>query len=898
MRINTVNTKQPNKKKIVLKGNKRIHTIYYAVQIIMLSFFLSQNQPLHAQNGSSTITDKQSNKKLKPYPFGLDKVWSNNLTVSAMSPDGNWIAFTEYFSVGENSMRLRNVNKESNQILPEGYKNKFSTNNKWFGSLSAGNKFLLINLETGDREDFESVQEFDFSFDGRYLSVLQKEPNGISNLKIINLENHTERIINVITKFVWNPTNQYMLLVKGDESKKVLLFNAIKATETEIGVKLSSTVNYLKWNDTGSAAVIMDQTKEKHHIGVYYLNKGFIPLEESVLEQKLPNYEVGNREPFLSDDGNTVLFFRKQKGHHLVKEDKIEVWKTSDPLLYPSLKLREDFIYPYLLTAWYPEKKMIREIATPQFPTAEMDIEHNFALLYNELQYGDENTEFLKADIYCKNIQTGEMRLVVAEQSLTDLVSISPSGNYIAYFKNEDWWTYNVKEKKAVNITKELGTSFQNRDAELPKDRIEVYDKPAWLKDDNKIIVSDKYDLWAINPNGKDAKRITMGMEKNCRYILRRVNDVEDFYHLTVGSFAGWKVDLDKYPLLQLINFETHSMGISLLNKDLSTTPINFMDKSIFQIYQSPEGNNVIYSTESTTLPKALHHYEINTGKNNFIYQSNAELLNYDLGYKTFIDYTVKDKKLKGTLMFPADYDPTKKYPLIVYIYQKTSRNAMEFSPPSGYNFQGFNLLDYTTSGYFVLLPDITYEIGKPGLSALECVNSAVNKALEVESINEKRMGLIGHSFGGYETAFIATQTNRFATYVAGAAATNVISHYHGVNWNNSATDLWRYEDQQWRMGDSYYDNKQAYLENSPLEYVTNVKRPILLWTGDKDYQVAWTQSLEMFIALRRLKKEASLILVKDEGHSPENTEKQLLLSTEVKKWLDGYLMKKENGES
>lgn len=897
MRTNTINTKQPHQKKIVVKEKKNINTIFNPIQIIMLFFFISHFQPLDAQNSSSPITEKQSKKKLKPYPFGLDKVWSKDLMVTAMSPDGNWIAYSEFFSIGENILRLRQVDKESNLILPAGYENKFSKNNIWFGSLSMSNKFILINLETGHKEDLESIQGFDFSYNGRFLSILKKGAAGRSILNIIDLENHTDRIITDITKFAWNPTSQFMLLVKGDEAKNVLLYDAVKRSETEIGNKSSGTVNFLKWNDTGSAAVIMDEANEKHRIGIYFLNKAFIPLEDSLLEQKLPNYELGNREPFLSNDGNTVLFFRKKKGKELGKEDKIEVWKTSDPLLYPSLKLREDFIYSYLLTGWYPKKEVIQEIATPQFPTAEMDIAHNFALVYNDLQYGAQNTEFLKADIYCKNIQTGETRLIVAEQLLTDLVSISPSGNYIAYFKNEDWWTYNVKENKAVNITKGLGTNFQNRDNEYPKDRIEVYDKPSWLHNDSKIIVSDKYDLWAINTNGKDAKRITKGRENGCRYMIKRVNDVDDFYHLTVGSFAGRKVDLDKFPLLQLINYDTHSTGISLLNKDLSTTSLNFGDKSIYQIYQSLDGNNVIYSTESTTLPKALHHYKLNTGKNNLIYQSNSDLLEYDLGYKTFINYTAKNKKLAGTLMYPANYNPTKKYPLIVYIYEKTSRMAMEFYPPTGYNYQGFSLLDYTTSGYFVLLPNISYEIGEPSLSALKCVNIATDKALENESIDGKRMGLIGHSFGGYETAFIATQTDRFATYVAGAAVTNVISHYHGVNWNNSATDLWRYEDQQWRMGDSYYDNKQAYLNNSPLEYVANVKRPILLWTGDKDYQVAWTQSLEMFIALRRLKKEASLILVKNEGHYIWNTEKQLLLSTEVKKWLDGYL-KKGSGRS
>ncbi|QQX76465.1 MULTISPECIES: S9 family peptidase [Aequorivita] len=864
--------------------------------VFMLILILCSRQPSDAQNVLQVVEEGKE-KHQKPYPYGLDKVWSNNVSVNAMSPNGNWIVFTESFSIGENIMYLRQIDKDTNIRLQESFKNRFSENNQWFGSLSQANNLVLINLENGQSKKFGSVQEFEFSFDGRFLGLLQKDTDDTSLLKIIDLKNNRDRLVQKINKFVWNPTDNSLLAVKTANENAIFIYNAANGIEVQIEKVPFGNVEFLKWNETGSAAIVMGFTKKRQRMGVYYPKTGFVSFKDDLMERYLPDFELANKEPFLSKDGTTVLFFRKQKGQKLGTEDKVEIWKTSDPLLYPSLKLRKNFIYPFLLTAWFPQGEMLKEIASPQFPTAEMDIEHGFALVYNELQYGDQNTEFLKVDIYCKDIQTGEMHLIVAEQSLNDLVSISPSGKYVAYFKNGDWWIYDVRKNQAKCLTQGLATNFQDRDDDFPKNRIEVYGRPAWLKDDSKIIVFNKYDLWAVNTDGNEAKRITNGKEKECRYILRSKNNIEDYYRLTVGTFGGRIVDLEGDTLLLKINYELQAMGISLLGQDFSTTNLIFGDKSIFQAYQSSDGKKVIYSTESTIQPKALHYYNLKTGIGGLIYQSNAELLEYDLGQKNFIEYTIRDKKLRGILMYPTNFDPSKKYPLIVNIYEKTSRNAMEFYPPTGYNFQGFSLLDYTSSGYFVLLPDISYEIGKPGLSALECVNVATDTALKNKSIDAERIGLIGHSFGGYETAFIATQTDRFATYVAGAAATDLTSHYHGVNWNNSATDLWRYEDQQWRMGFSYYENKQAYLRNSPLEYVTDVKRPILLWTGDKDYQVAWIQSLEMYIALRRLKKEASLILVKDEGHSPWDTEKQLLLSTEIKKWFERHL-KKENGAS
>lgn len=869
-----------------------------SLALAYLVFFLGATIASVGQKASQRIEESHEAISLKPYPYGLDKAWSNSISVTTMSPNGNWIAFTEYFSVGENILRLQQVDKQSNFNLPQGLKNKFSRDNKWFGTLSLDNQFVLINLETGHKNNFALVHDFDFSFDGKYLSIHQKEPNETYNLKILDLENNTVSNFNQVNNLSWNPKNNFILIVKGGEQKKVIGYNAASADQTVIARELLGTINYLKWNDTGTAAVIMEEIKENRRLSRYHLEKDLINLKETLFEKQLPQYEISDKEPFISNDGNTILFYRKLKGREDSKKDKLlEVWNTSDPLLFPNLKMRQDFIYSHLLTAWYPKNNALKEIATLQYPSAEMDIEHDFAIVYNELQYGDQNTEFLKADIYCKNVKTQEMHLVVTEQQLTDLVTISPSGKYIAYFYKGDWWTYEIAKNKKRNITGLLEANFQNKEEELPIDRIEIYDRPAWLQNDSIMIISDGYDLWIVDPTGKHARRVTKGREKKYRYRLKKANDVEESYALTVGTFSGKKLNLDKNPILQLINYNTHSTGFSLLDKNFEVIDLLFTDKSIFQIYQSSDGEDLIYSTESTTSPKALNHYNINSKENKLLYQSNEELLNYDLGQKTFINYKVGNKNLMGVLMLPANFNPSKKYPMIVNIYEKISRNVMEFYPPTGYNYQGFSLLNYTTSGYFVLLPDISYEIGKPALSALECVNQATDKATENENIDKKRIGLIGHSFGGYETVFIATHTNRFATFVAGAAATNVISHYHGVNWDNSETDLWRYEDQQWRMGTSYYENKQAYLENSPLEFVENINSPILLWTGDKDYQVAWTQSIEMFIALRRLKKDASLIIVKDEGHSPWNTQKQLLLSKEIKRWLDQYL-KKENGES
>lgn len=831
-------------------------------------------------------------KGIKTYKEGLEKEWSSGLLTKGISPDGNWIAFTEFFPLKNSVLHLNHTTKEIGYNLPEGYKIRFSKNNLWFGNITDDKELILIDLSQENKKIFERVEAFDFSFSGKFLAFIQKINKEKSILYIRNLETNQEKSFEGVTKFAWNPENNNLLAIKKKKDSSIaIVYDPLKDSIKIIKKKDYKAVSFLKWNNSGTAALIMEEIDGKNTLDVYKIDGNFISMEESIINVQIPQYELSDREPYISDDGNKVLFYRKKKSQKLPEEDKIEIWKTTDPMLYPNLKLHKDFIYSHLLTAWYPEKGIVREIATEEFPLASMDVDHSFAIVYNELQYGFQNTESRKADIYIKDIITEKIEMIVKGQSLqTGLFSISPSGLYLSYFKDNNWWVYNIKRKKATNITQGLKTKFLNDENEYPIQRIEVYNKPAWTKNDKNIILSDKYDLWILQPDGSNVNRITNGRQNNNHYTLNVATDPENFYQLTVGhNFSSSRVDLEKGQPLRFVNYKTHKSGISLLRADYSIKQLLNEDNSFHEIYMVGNKKNIIYNSESTTKPISIINYDWKSKKTNIIYQADEELLDYDLGHKKIITYEVDGKELNGALIYPANYKPEKKYPMIVNIYEKKSRDAINFTPPTGLNYQGFDILSYTTSGYFVLLPDITYEIRKPGISALKCVNQAIDKAIENKSINEAKIGLIGHSFGGYEAAFIATQTDRFAAIVAGAAVTDITSHYNGVNWNQLDTDSWRYEDQQWRMGLSYYENKKAYLENSPLEFVENIDTPLLIWTGDKDYQVTWTQSLELFVALKRLNKRANLILVKDEGHSPERNDTQLMLSIEIKKWFDNY---------
>ena len=259
--------------------------------------------------------------------------------------------------------------------------------------------------------------------------------------------------------------------------------------------------------------------------------------------------------------------------------------------------------------------------------------------------------------------------------------------------------------------------------------------------------------------------------------------------------------------------------------------------------------------------------------------------------YVELIHYkSPKGINLEGILYYPDDYQSGKKYPMIVRIYEKQSKNFHHYHNPSQYNADGFNPRNYTSQGYLVLYPDITYTMGNPGISATECVISAVDAVLKKEVVEKENIGLIGQSFGGYETAFIISQTDIFAAAVAGCPATDLTSFYFNMGWNQGKPDMWRFEDQQWRFGFSYYEDPQAYMRNSPLHQAEGINTPILLWSGRKDVQVAHEQTMEFYLALKRLNKETTLLIYPEEAHGNMNPVNQNDLSIRIHNWFEEHL--------
>lgn len=290
----------------------------------------------------------------------------------------------------------------------------------------------------------------------------------------------------------------------------------------------------------------------------------------------------------------------------------------------------------------------------------------------------------------------------------------------------------------------------------------------------------------------------------------------------------------------------------------------------------SPE----LYIAENSTFNKTRKLTENTPKKDDYALSSGAKLIDYvnDFG-----------DTLQATLFLPADYVEGKSYPTITYIYERLTDGTNSYSQPA-FPGGGFNRAVYTSNGYAVLMPDIAYKLNDPGMSAVACVVPAVKAAVATGIVDEERVGIHGHSWGGYQTSFLITQTDIFKAAVAGAPLTNMISMYSLIYWNSGTTNQSIFESSQGRLTTGYWDNWDAYTRNSPIYHIKNVNTPLVILHNDKDGAVDYTQGIEYFNGLRRLQKPVTMLTYNGENHGLAKEVNKKDYAVRMMEFFDHYL--------
>ncbi|MNK86512.1 Prolyl oligopeptidase family protein [compost metagenome] len=405
----------------------------------------------------------------------------------------------------------------------------------------------------------------------------------------------------------------------------------------------------------------------------------------------------------------------------------------------------------------------------------------------------------------------------------------------------------------------------------------------GWTKD-GQIILYDQHDLWVVSVDGKTSNRITNGKETEKTYRVK-LFDIE----LVTGNtqLLKYNVDLPQGFLMTVENKETGDSGLSYWNSKTGVKELVWGSKKITLVSKAENKNIYLYMDQSFTCPPRLMHYDGNTRE---IVQTNKQQQHYYWGKSESTEYIINNKKTKGVLFYPANYKKGTKYPMVVNIYDRQFSKLNEYVNPSLLSADGFNVTTFTLHDYFVLCPEIVYEFGNLSRSVTNSVLTAVDTILNKGEVMPDKIGLIGHSFGGYETDLIITQTDRFAAAVTGAAVTDLVSTYLYVGPLFRRPDFFRTENHQFRIGKSLYEDMPSYLNNSPVLLAEKVTTPLLAWTGKEDRHVNSLQSMEFYLALRRLNKEHILIVYPGEDHQIDNQKNAIDLNLRILKWLGHYL--------
>jgi len=317
------------------------------------------------------------------------------------------------------------------------------------------------------------------------------------------------------------------------------------------------------------------------------------------------------------------------------------------------------------------------------------------------------------------------------------------------------------------------------------------------------------------------------------------------------------------------------------------------MDKGSFGggLTKAKNSASVVWRKGSYISSPEIYTSDMNFEHSKKLSVSNPQQSKYIWGTAELVEWnSFSNEKLQGILYKPENFDPAQKYPMIVYFYERSSDQLYTYTPPVP-SASRINIPLAVSNGYLVFVPDITYVTGYPGQSCYNAVVSGTSSLLDRFSfIDRKKLGLDGQSWGGYQIAYLVTQTDLFACAYAGAAVVDMISAYGGIRWESGMSRMFQYEMDQSRIGGTLWEKPLQYIENSPIFQVPRINTPLLLMNNDADGAVPWYQGIEFITALRRLGKPAWMLSYNDEAHNLLKRPNRKDISIRKMEFFDHYL--------
>ena len=564
---------------------------------------------------------------------------------------------------------------------------------------------------------------------------------------------------------------------------------------------------------------------------------------------------------------------------------KVEVWGYRDEVIYPEQNKQYDLEIrrSYLATIDLETKRIIA-LADKDVPDVYPGDEGNapvaLGISNKSYRWNSFYDSHSAADVYVINTTDGTRKTV--RKNLRGKAQLSPGARYVYWFDAADtsWHTYSVRDDKTYDVTKAITAAMADELNDRPATP-EPYGIAGWTTEDDALLVYDRYDIWSVDPRNQRAPQNLTRVGRDRQLVFRyMILDLEE-RAITSGSEVllsafDENTKASGYYRLSLTTGELHPLIMSN-HTYAGVTKAKDTDRLLYTRENFREAPDLWTTTTAFKLPRKIT-------------DANPQMKDYRWGSVELVSWTSLDGvPLRGLLYKPEGFDPAKKYPMMVYFYERSSDelNAFVMPQPSA---STINRALYASNGYLVFVPDIVYKIGFPGESAYNCIMPGVASLINKGFVDAQHMGLQGQSWGGYQTAFLVTRTNLFKAAGAGAPVVNMTSAYGGIRWGSGFSRMFQYEQTQSRIGGTLWEKPLYYIENSPLFFADKIETPLLVMHNDADGAVPWYQGIEFYMALRRMNKPVWMLVYNNEDHNLQQRQNRKDLSVRMLQFFDHYL--------
>ncbi|MEM6706819.1 MAG: YqiA/YcfP family alpha/beta fold hydrolase [Acidobacteriota bacterium] len=557
----------------------------------------------------------------------------------------------------------------------------------------------------------------------------------------------------------------------------------------------------------------------------------------------------------------------------------LQIWHAKDRRLFPEQQVNAQRDERRTLTAvWHLEDDSLVQLGTDLMARVELlgrawhgalestDAAYDFGVMFGRPY----------VDVFRVDVRSGARKLLAGKVRYRET---SPDGRWLLTFDGRDWWAEEIASGDRRNLTERFDVDFAQTDYDTPTDLLPPHGDGGWLAEDAGVLLYDEFDVWLVDPADGRGRRLTDGRPTQLIYRIADLAPDEEAHDPNDGL------------LFLLRNEKTEQRGLARL-PDVSSGQAEIRqigDVHIGSLDKARDEETLVYVRQSRTESPNLFLTDTAGAAPRQLSQTNPFLDDYAWTRSELVDFTSEQgRDLQATLLYPANHDPTRRYPMIVYTYEILAPQIHTFDVPDERRY--YNYTAWTQAGYFVLMPDIVYTAREPGPSALASVRAAVKTVADRGLVDPERVGLIGHSWGGYQATYLPTRTHLFAASVAGAPLTDFVSFMGQLHWNPGIAEVSHWETGQARMEVPFWEDPDAHRRSSPIHEVHNMETPLLMAFGNEDGVVDWDQGTEFFNFARRAQKQMVLLVYEGEDHGFREEANQKDYHRRILEWFGHYL--------